>query len=161
MNSNFLCFTEEEKKITYIITDLFFGGVMLIKCKLTIHRGKNEGRKMKRKRIGEENKGVKLSENQSLRINEASYHPGLQIVCQVLNERPAQCWVDTGYCISRRSSKLLHDNYSKSGISRREASLHSSSLTLYQDTQRRRKKITSALPSILQVGVWGMNCVWP
>ncbi len=63
---------------------------MLIKCKLTIHRGKNEGRKMKRKRIGEENKGVKLSENQSLRINEASYHPGLQIVCQVLNERPAQ-----------------------------------------------------------------------
>ncbi len=91
MNSNFLCFTEEEKKITYIITDLFFfggggggGGVMLIKCKLTIHRGKNEGRKMKRKRIGEENKGVKLSENQSLRINEASYHPGLQIVCQVL-----------------------------------------------------------------------------
>lgn len=49
-------------------------------------------------------------------------------------------WVETGYCISRRSSKLLHDNYRISGISRQEASLHSSSLTLYQDTQRRRKK---------------------
>ncbi len=57
---------------------------MLIKSKLTIHRGKSEGRKMKRKRIGEEKKGVKLSENQRLKINEASYNPGLEIVCQGL-----------------------------------------------------------------------------